>query len=160
MKTLILLRHAKSDDPRGLSDQDRPLAECGTLDAPRMGARLFARGVRLDRLISSPAVRALATARLLGTALKYPPRWIVVDERLYPGDTAQVLGVIRQLEEDVQRVMLVGHNPGLSELAHHFAARIRHLPTCAAAEFEFYGAWAQIAATEFTRVTLETPQRD
>ncbi|MDE2337692.1 MAG: histidine phosphatase family protein [Gammaproteobacteria bacterium] len=158
MKTLILLRHAKSDHSPALSDRDRPLAERGTLDAPRMGQRLHARAVRLDKLISSPAVRALATARLMAAALEYPPRRILVDERLYPGDVAQLLAVIRTLDEEAHHVMLVAHNPGLSELAHRFAAQITHLPTCAAAAFEFDGAWSDITGVDFSRVTLETPK--
>ncbi len=160
MKTLILLRHAKSDHPPGLSDRDRPLAARGTLDAPRMGQRLHGRGIRVDRLISSPAVRALATARLVAAALEYPPRRIRVDERLYPGDLAQLLDVIRALEESALQVMLVAHNPGLSELAQRCAAQITHLPTCAAAVLEYDGAWGEFAATGLSRVTLETPKRN
>jgi phosphohistidine phosphatase len=158
VRTLILLRHAKSDHPPGLSDRDRPLAARGTLDAPRMGQRLHGHGARLDRLISSPAVRALATARLMAAALQYPSRRIIVDERLYPGDAAQLLAVIRTLEQDTYQVMLVAHNPGLSELAHRCAAQITHLPTCAAAVFEYDGTWREFASIEFSRVTLETPR--
>lgn len=158
MKTLILLRHAKSDHPPGLSDRDRPLAARGTLDAPRMGRRLHGRGIRIDRLISSPAVRALATARLVAAALEYPPRRIRVDERLYPGDPEHLLGVIRALDDHALQVMLVAHNPGLSELAHRCAVQITHLPTCAAAVLEYDGAWSEFATTGFSRVTLETPK--
>ncbi|MGC8517522.1 MAG: SixA phosphatase family protein [Steroidobacteraceae bacterium] len=159
MKTLILLRHAKSDHPPGLSDRDRPLAARGTLDAPRMGRRLRGHGTRLDRLISSPAVRALTTARLVATALEYPLRRITVDQRLYPGDIAQLLAVIGALEENALQVMLVAHNPGLSELAHQCAAQITHLPTCAAAVLEYDGAWGEFAKAGFSRITLETPKR-
>lgn len=159
MKTLILVRHAKSDHPHALPDRDRPLAERGAHDAPMMGKRLHRRGVQPDLVISSPARRALETARLIADELHYPQQRILVDERLYPGDTAQVLEVIGELDERSRQVLLVAHNPGLSELAHRFAPHITHLPTCAAAEFDFSQPWTRIGTTPFVGVRLDSPRR-
>ncbi len=84
MKTLFLVRHAKSsrDDPT-LPDKERPLNDRGMRDAPRMGERLAKQGAQPDLILSSPAVRALATAELIAKRLDYKVKDIVVDQRLY-----------------------------------------------------------------------------
>ncbi len=160
MKSLFLVRHAKAArDETTLSDAARPLADRGRRDAPKMGRRLRARGVKLNLMLSSPALRALTTARLLAEQLNYEPKRIAVDERLYPGDARQVLEVIRGLDSGVKRVMLVGHNPGLSELACRFDGAITHLATCAVAEFRVDAeAWSDVGKVEFASATLECPE--
>lgn len=160
MKTLFLVRHAKSSrDEPSLPDTERPLSGRGRRDAPRMGRRLHERGVELDLMVSSPALRALATAKIIARQLHYPRKRIEVDDRLYPGATRALLEVIRGLDESLARVMLVGHNPGLSELAHRLASAITDLPTCAVAEFTFdAGSWRDIGAVEARNVTLESPK--
>ena len=84
MKTLLLIRHAKSswDDP-ALPDKDRPLNDRGRRDAPKMGKRLAKRGVKPDLILSSPALRALRTAEIIAKMLDYQRRDIVLNERLY-----------------------------------------------------------------------------
>src|SRR6185437_7743677 len=77
MKTLFLVRHAKSSrDPPGLPDEDRPLAGRGERDAPKMGRRLAKRDAEPDLILSSPASRALATAKLFAAKLHYKPKRI------------------------------------------------------------------------------------
>src|SRR5215470_8706335 len=112
MKTLYLVRHAKSsrDDP-SLPDKERPLNKRGRRDAPRMGERLAKRDVKPDLILSSPAVRALATAEIVSRKLGYAIKDIVVDERLYGADPNDLLDVIHELGEKPKRVMLFGHNP-------------------------------------------------
>ena len=160
MKTLFLVRHAKSSrDEPSLPDTQRPLSARGRHDAPRMGRRLHERGVELDLMVSSPALRALATAKIIARQLHYKRRLIAVDDRLYPGAARELLEVIRGLDESLGRVMLVGHNPGLSELAHRFASAIADLPTCAIAEFTFdAGSWRDIGTLEARNVTVESPK--
>jgi bisphosphoglycerate-dependent phosphoglycerate mutase len=89
MKRLFLIRHAKSswDDP-ALPDKDRPLGDRGRRDARKMGKRLAKRDVKPDLILSSPARRALKTARIIAKKLDYKLKDIVVDDRLYAGAVA------------------------------------------------------------------------
>ena len=161
MKTLLLVRHAKSSwDDEGLADRDRSLSDRGERDAPKMGKRLARREVEPGRILSSPAVRALATARIMAKQLGYPRKRIAVDERLYPGEADVLLEAIREQGDELECVMLVSHNPGLTELAHRFAGEITDLPTCAVAEFEFDAAsWQQIGRAGLVKCRLDYPKK-
>src|SRR5437016_2264034 len=98
MKTLFLVRHAKSDkDDPTLADRDRPLADRGEKEAPKMGKRLAKRGAQPDLLVSSPALRALSTAQLIADEIGCKRRNIGVDERLYASTANGLLEVIRTL---------------------------------------------------------------
>ncbi len=121
MKRLFLIRHAKSswDDP-ALPDKDRPLGDRGRRDARKMGKRLAKRDVKPDLILSSPARRALKTARIIAKKLDYKLKDIVVDDRLYAGAVNDLLNVVHKLGDKLERVMLFGHNPELTEFAHRF----------------------------------------
>ena len=117
MKRLILLRHAKSswsDD--GLPDSERPLSGRGERDAPRMGARLNERSIRPNLVLSSPALRARRTATLVARALDYRDDKIRFDARLYLATPLEILAVIAEQADAVDYLLVVGHNPGLTEL--------------------------------------------
>lgn len=118
MKTLYLMRHAKSswsfDD---LTDHDRPLNERGRDDAPRMGKALADRHIKLDLLISSPAVRALSTAALVAKEIGYPNERIEVQERIYRAEPADLLDIVRKLPDTANAVLLVGHNNTITDFA-------------------------------------------
>lgn len=159
-RTLILVRHGKSSwDEASLPDRARPLAERGRRDAPMMGQRLAAHQVRPDLILSSPACRALSTATILAEALDYRAD-IVVDERLYASDARTLLAVIAELGEHWRCVMLVGHDPEFSALAHRLSREISEMPTCAVAQFTFEAAsWSAIAAQQPTRVRFDYPKR-
>ena len=132
MKTLTLVRHAKSswNHPQ-LADFERPLNKRGRRDAPRMGRRMAAHDLRPQTIVSSPAVRALTTAEVIASALGYHPSEIIPDERIYHAYSDQLLDVIRDFDASLQHVMLVGHNPGLTELVDQLAhAGIMNIPTC------------------------------
>src|SRR6266496_884279 len=138
MKTLFLVRHAKSSrDEPSLPDKDRPLNDRGKRDAPKMGERLAKREVTPDLILSSPAKRALETAQIIAKKLDYKLADIVVDERLYATGADDLLQLIHKLGAKPKSVMLFGHNPELTELAHRLSNKITHLPTCAVAEFTF-----------------------
>ena len=160
MRTLFLVRHAKSsrDDPT-LPDKERPLNERGLRDAPRMGERLAKHGVKPDLILSSPALRALATAEIIARKLDYRGKDISVDERLYAAAPDDVLEVIHELGDKPKRVMLFGHNPELTELAHQLSTKIIDMPTCAVAEFAFdTKSWANVGKQKPARVTLYRPE--
>jgi phosphohistidine phosphatase len=161
MKTLILIRHAKSswDDP-ALADRERPLAGRGKRDVVMMGARLAARGVRPDLIMSSPAVRALATAHAIADALHHRACDIVVNARLYDCQADDWLGVVGALDDKFKRAILLGHNPEMTDFAHGLASEITHLPTCAVAEFAFdTKAWNDVAQTRPVLVSFDFPKK-
>lgn len=135
MKKLYLVRHAKSSwDDTELSDFDRPLNDRGSIDAPQMGKRLKERKVYPDLMLSSPAVRALATCQEIARALGYPHIRIKTDKRLYHADVEQILTVIKELnkaEGKIESVMIFGHNPGITEFANRLLDdTLDNIPTC------------------------------
>ena len=161
MKTLFLVRHAKSSwDEATLPDKERPLNDRGLRDAPRVGTRLAKRDVKPDLILSSPARRALTTAEIIAGKLGYKVGDIVVDERLYAAAPDDLLEVISGLGHKPKRVMLFGHNPGLTELANRLSSEITHMPTCAVAEFAFdIKSWSDVGSHEPANVTLHLPKR-
>ena len=161
MKTLFLIRHAKSswDDP-ALPDKDRPLGDRGRRDAPKMGKRLAKRDVKPDLILSSPARRALTTAEIIAKKLNYKRKDIVVDDRLYAAAVHGLLNVIHGLGDKLERVILFGHNPELTELAHRLSGEITHMPTCAVAEFTFNAkSWSKIGKANLAKVALDYPKK-
>lgn len=135
MKTLLVLRHAKSSwADQGLSDHERPLNDRGRRDAPRMGRLLRDEGVRPDLVVSSDAVRARRTAEAVSHAAGYEGE-IVLDPRLYGASPGEIVGVLRTVEPAAARtVMIVGHNPGLEELVAQLTGEPQEFPTAALAQ--------------------------
>ena len=161
MKTLFLIRHAKSSwDNAALPDKERPLNDRGRRDAPKMGERLAKRDVKPDLILSSPAVRALSTAEFIAEKLDYRRKDIVVTERLYAAEVDDLLDVIRQLGDELKCVMLFGHNPEFTELAHRLSGEIAHMPTCAIAEFTFDAkSWSGIDSVKPAQILLDYPKK-
>lgn len=117
MKTLTLLRHAKSDWSDGVSrDFDRPLNARGRRAARVMGAHMSAQGLSFDRVLASPALRVKATLDEVeaGYGGRLPRDY---DERIYLATAWTLLDVVQETADTVERLLLVGHNPGLEELA-------------------------------------------
>jgi phosphohistidine phosphatase len=132
MKKLYLVRHAKSDrNIPELPDFERPLNTRGRIDAPMMGDLLKGMNVMPELIISSPATRALATARLLADHMKYPLSKILVEEEIYEAWRENLVEVLKRTDNSAKSVMLIGHNPGLQLLA-EFLAEFPHenIPTC------------------------------
>ena len=161
MKTLVLVRHAKSSwkDPE-LADRDRPLNPRGRRDAPEMGRRLAARGEPPDRIVTSPALRAATTATVIAEAVGYPKREIVEDERLYGAGSEEILEVMRGVEDRLDRVFLIGHNPGLTDFVNELSDEpIRNVPTCGVVEFRIAGeSWSDIRRDTAKRVDFDYPK--
>jgi phosphohistidine phosphatase len=162
MKTLLLIRHAKSSwNDASLPDRDRPLAPRGERDAAKMSQRLSQRHVDPDLMMCSPAVRALETARIIATGLAYKRERIAVENRLYAASMDTLIEVIESLDDALDCVMLVGHNPECSALAHHFCAEITHMPTCAIAEFRFDAKkWFGIGDANPVRTAFDWPKNE
>ena len=160
MKTLLLVRHAKSNwEQPDVADHDRPLNHRGRRDAPDMGRRLAARGVAPDVILSSSAVRARTTAALLAAELGYDPERIVGDERLYAASVDRVLEVIGELGDDVSCAMVVGHNPETAALVHRLSGDDHEMPTGAVAEFSFdVASWTDLGEAGPIAARVETPR--
>jgi len=163
MKTLTLVRHAKSSwkDP-ALDDRDRPLSGRGKREAPETGRRLAERSVAPDALLTSPAKRARSTARKIAREIGFPLEAIREEEALYEATLPALVEVVRRLDPAWGHVLLVGHNPGFSELA-DFLARgtIGTLPTCAAVCLQLGSrAWAGVEEASGTSLFLEVPRAE
>ena len=161
MKTLFLIRHAKSSwDTPALPDKDRPLNPVGQRAAPKMGKRLAKRDVKPDLILSSPALRALTTAEIIAKKLDYKRKNIVLDDRLYGGNADNLLALVYGLGDKLHRVMLFGYNPELTELAHRLSSEITHMPTCAIAQFAFDAkSWSYIGKVKPTKAALDYPKK-
>ena len=123
---LTLFRHAKSSwSNPGLADHDRPLSKRGKRDAPMMGERLAARSARPSAILSSTARRALATARRVAEALDYPLDEIQSSRRLYFAGTHQILRFIMEQPAAWPEIIVVGHNPGFTDLANLLLPELR-----------------------------------
>lgn len=156
MRLLTLVRHAKSSwADADLSDFERPLNERGRRDAPRMAAYLRDRLGVPDRLVSSPACRAISTARVFAQTFGIADDAIVIEARIYEASPATLLRLVSGLDDRDRHVMLFGHNPGFSELAQALAhCPFDQLPTCAAVQIELPDDNWRDAGTRPGRVQL------
>jgi phosphohistidine phosphatase len=132
MKTLILVRHAKSSwDTPGLSDFDRPLNERGKKDAPEMAKRLKERGIKIDLIVSSPAKRAKKTARLFAEEFGIKKEDILLVEDLYGATREAFTATVAKLKNNFENVLIFSHNPGITEFANSLTnVKVDDMPTC------------------------------
>ena len=118
MKTIILVRHAKSSwKDLSLEDFDRPLNKRGKRNAPFMGEKLKARHIMPDLILSSPAKRARKTATAIAKAIAYPKKKIIFDDNMYHASATYLFKMVRNLDDQYETIMLFGHNPDLNNVA-------------------------------------------
>ena len=154
-RTLVLLRHAKSDWPDGVPDHERPLASRGRRDAPAMGRWLRAEGCGPDHVVCSTAVRTRQTWELVRSELDGHPK-TVFEARAYAASTRELADLVTDTPAAAKTLLLISHNPGIEDLALTLAAdatsakhgqtddldRMRaKFPTAAIAVFEWSGGW-------------------
>jgi phosphohistidine phosphatase len=162
VKTLLILRHAKSSwDNAHLSDHDRPLNARGKQDAPRVGEVLKEQGIVPDLIITSTAERALATAEAAAIHSDYSHE-LKLDRRLYHAPPSTYLAVLRELGQGPDRVMVVGHNPGLEDLISHLTDATEMMPTAALAHVELpLNHWSDLTdATQGQLIWLWRPKEE
>jgi phosphohistidine phosphatase len=136
MKTLLILRHAKSSwKDENLPDRERPLNKRGLGDAPKMGALLRKEDLVPDLVLSSPARRARSTAELATDECGYEGQ-VEFREELYSFDAEPYLKALSTLADSYQRVMIVGHNPAMEELLEQLTGEYLPMPTAALAQIE------------------------
>ena len=154
VRTLVLLRHAKSDYPPGVPDHDRPLAPRGQRDAPAAGGWLAEHWPAIDRVVVSSAVRAQQTWDRVAPLV---PRVgaVVTEPRIYEATPAILAGIVSALPSDENTVMIVGHNPGLEDFAAMITASgegdaMERLslkyPTSGIAVLQAEGSWPDLLA--------------
>lgn len=145
MKTILFMRHAKSDwGPQYASDFERPLNARGQRDAPRMAAFLAQHELLPEAIVSSPAMRARMTAEYVAKEQHFRGEWIF-DARIYLASPRMLLTVIRELPEPFNKIMLVGHNPGLEDIIYLLGGGQVRMPTAAIASLRLYAdTWANV----------------
>ena len=160
---LTLVRHAKTEPARsGQEDWDRALESRGQRDAPEMARRLKQLGPKPERILSSPAVRAITTATIMARELGVSAQKVQQDERLYLASPKDTLAVIRELGERARHLMVVGHNPGITEFADRISSErsVDNLPTCAIYSLQFaIAAWSELQWDSGVDAELDYPKR-
>lgn len=162
MKTLTLFRHAKSSwsDP-SLPDRERPLSGRGERDVPAMAARMAARGEHPDLILTSHATRALATAQVVAATLGLDASRIAVERRLYLASPDTVLEVLAEQDDRSAHVVVVGHNPGLTELSNRLLPTLDldNLPTCGVVTLSIdTPAWHAVEGTQRALLYYDFPK--
>ena len=159
MKTLYLLRHAKSSwDDLSLKDFDRPLNERGKKSAPKMGAYIRKKKIKPDLILSSPAVRARQTTELVcdAAALAVTQRY---EAQIYEASARRLFELVSEIEDEVQAAMMVGHNPGFEALLEVLTGESRRMPTAALACIELkIDKWTAVAPGCGTVTWLTKPK--
>jgi phosphohistidine phosphatase len=160
MKTLLLMRHAKSSwKDTSIPDHDRPLAKRGLRDSNRMGELLGQRELIPQVILCSSAVRAAETARIIDEVCgcNCP---VTLSDKLYLAEADTYISELSQLPDDLERVMLIGHNPGLESLLQVLSGQIESLPTAVIAYLSLpIQHWADlITSTEGELIELWRPK--
>ena len=139
MKTLYIVRHAKSSwNTIDIPDEQRPLMEKGKKRTKKVIDYLHENHIKVDYIISSHAVRAHETARILAHGLKYPVENIKIDSHIYYADGDSILNQFYDLPDSYDSVMIVGHNPSLTDFVNLFLKTpIENLPTSGVVSFSF-----------------------
>jgi len=162
MKQLILIRHAKSSwDDLSARDFDRDLSERGRSDAPFMGHRLAERGLVPDAFLISSSQRTRSTAELMAEQFSFPAEKIEFKNELYLASPSTMLKLIRHTPDHVQRLALLAHNPGLTELANQLTRTcIDSIPTCGVVTLEMsIESWSE-AGSRTKLLDFDYPKRE
>jgi phosphohistidine phosphatase len=161
MKNLILLRHAKSswkDDK--LDDFDRPLSNRGKEDAPKIAKRLKQRGIQIDLIISSNARRTTDTANIFAGILNYKSE-IIFDNKLYAASESHILSVINCLENNFENVLLVCHNPGITNLVNYLSGSfIENIPTTGIVGLIIEHIWKEVNEKSCSYLFYDYPKKN
>lgn len=155
-KTLFLLRHAKAiTGSIDLPDQDRPLSDSGLKDANKLSNKLHKKDAHFDLIVTSPAIRAITTAQIIVNHLNMKGSNFLIDPLLYGADSTTLLEYISRASKKYDELMIVGHNPGLLDLATHFAGESVAMPTCSLMRVSFgFKDWAKVLTEKSNKFTF------
>ncbi|WIO75274.1 histidine phosphatase family protein [Porticoccaceae bacterium LTM1] len=163
MKELLLIRHAKSSwKDESLPDIERPLNKRGFANAPMMGERLRESGVEIDRFYASPALRSRTTAEMIVEQLDDRRLTIEVISSLYTFNYEELLCWVRSLDDSLQRVAMVCHNPAVTDLTNFLAlTHIGNIPTCGIVTLGMkVNSWRDAGAGMAVLEEYDYPKRD
>jgi phosphohistidine phosphatase len=163
MKHLLLCRHAKSSWKDGtLADFDRPLNKRGRQNAPEMGRKLRGRGVQPDLVVTSPALRALDTAKLLSRECGIPKKNILVLDNLYDSYPAKILEIIQGFDNRINTALIVGHNPEITIAANILGGLgIDNVPTGGIVALDFaVESWEEADEEGATLNFIDYPRKE
>ena len=165
-RELIVLRHAKSDwDTKAAHDFDRPLAKRGLKAAKKMGRWMHRHDVIPDYVLVSTAKRAQQTMKRVGKVLKLDGKPVHPEPRIYEANVETLLKVLADCPSEPQRVMLVGHNPGLEMLLLYLCSEASELdvakllPTAALARVAMPDDWSDLAANSGKLLHIQRPRQ-
>ncbi len=162
MKILTLVRHAKSSwKDASLQDRDRPLNGRGQRDVPVMAQRINEAGIRPSLILSSPAVRAWTTAKAVAHEIGYPSEFLQQEDSLYHASVRSLLKIIGEQDIGFNSLMVVGHNPGLTDFANHLIPRLTdNIPTCGVVSLQIdRDDWNLGGDTEIELMIYDYPKR-
>jgi phosphohistidine phosphatase len=161
MKTIYFIRHAKSDWSVECDDFDRNLNERGEKNALFMAERLKKYQVSPDIIVSSPAKRALTTAKIIAERLKLPKKSLTTDQKLYLTPPKTYLEIIRQIDDKYDTVFIIGHNPTITEICESLSGvNIGNIPTCGIFCIEFCTeTFSAISANEGKKIFFDFPKK-
>jgi len=147
-KQLVLVRHGKSDwAAGGTHDFDRPLNHRGNKNAPEMAERLIKKNLVPDLLVSSPAKRAITTAKHFSETWNMPAADILKEPSIYEANTTALLAIVNKFDQKYNRVALFGHNPGLTDFVNFLAdAHLYNMPTASVIYIDFpFDDWSLVS---------------
>ena len=157
MKTLILVRHAKSDWPEDTDDFDRPLADRGLHDAEKMSSYLKQNNVEIEKFVSSPALRALSTCNIFNKSYQIE---VETNRKLYNANENNFESVIYDLNDNVNSVAMFSHNNGISNFANMISGDIFAFPTCGVAGFQVdCESWADFESAKKKLLFFYEPKK-
>ncbi|MEJ5994949.1 histidine phosphatase family protein [Pedobacter sp. Du54] len=160
-KRLLLIRHAKSDwgNP-SVRDFDRPLNKRGYANAPEMGKRMVNQNIYPDLVISSPALRALTTAKYFSKEWEIDENNIQTDKTIYEATLKNLLNVVHQFDNRFNTIALFGHNPGLTDFANYLSeVNIYNMPTCSIVMLEFsFNDWHLVSSSTAKVLLFDYPK--
>lgn len=161
MKTLFVLRHAKSSwKNEMLDDHNQPLNKRGKQNAPFMANLILNAGFPVQKIISSSAVRALETATAFAGVLHLEDEDILIRKKLYHASAMHISDVIANLPEELDTVILVGHNPGLQDFLENYSNwQDENLATCSLVGLRLSDTWASVHEKQATQFVYEFPRK-
>lgn len=163
LRTITLLRHAKSSwSMENVADENRVLNDRGERDAPIMGARLKQHGIRPSLILSSSAARAWQTAKIVAHEIGYPIEFLQKEPALYLASPATIMQLIAQQDESFHHILVVGHNPGISDLGSELAqVSLGDMPTAAVLSVAAHAdEWSDFVHCDRQVVGYDYPKND
>ncbi len=162
MKTLYLVRHAKSSwENKKVSDFDRPLNERGKKDASFIAEILHNKNIKVDKILSSPANRALTTAKIFAEQMGISEKEIDADENIYEAGKNDLLKILQKTDDSINNIMLIGHNPGLTYLSNYLCDfETDNIPTCGIICMQLdFDSWKYLGSKSCSFKFFEYPKK-